>query len=168
LTIAGAEHPRFPGYLDDVHEKYQSMPGIRWLGQVSNEQIHELFEQAQIVVLPYQASTGSSSVLYQAASLGRPIVASDIDDIFMTAAESGLAVEYFRSGNSTSLAEAIHHLMKDAKTRRNMAVHNFDVIERLGPEEIGRLYLQAFNRALETRHSPARLAIPSMFDLECC
>ena len=168
LTIAGAEHPRFPGYLDSVRRKYKSLPGIKWLGQVSDEQVHDLFERAQIVVLPYQASTGSSSVLYQAASWGRPIIASDIHDICATAAESGLNIEYFKKGESASLAAAIHTLLNNPARRQLQAAHNYRAIQRLRPEEIGRLYLQAFNRALETRHSPKRLAIPSMFDLECC
>ena len=59
LTIAGAEHARFPGYMERVREVHRSLDGVRWLGQVPESEIRSLFRRAQLVVLPYLASTGS-------------------------------------------------------------------------------------------------------------
>src|SRR5215216_1438078 len=81
LTIAGTAHARFPQYAGDLRERFGEAQAMRWLGQVSEDQIKDLFRQAQIVVLPYAASTGSSSVLYQAATWGRAVVASDLSEI---------------------------------------------------------------------------------------
>ena len=80
LTIAGAAHARFPDYERQLKACFSGIDGIRWLGQVSEDEVKGLFQRAQIVVLPYTASTGSSSVLYQAATWGRAVVASGLNE----------------------------------------------------------------------------------------
>ena len=161
LTVAGAEHPRFPGYAESLRRNFESLPGLCWLGQVPEDHVRELFARAQIVVLPYIAATGSSSVLYQAAMWGRPLVVSDLPEIRSVTAESGLEVEFFKTGDAASLAGTIQLLLDAPTLRRAQASHNFSAIQYVRPEEICRLYLQAFNMALETRHSSKRLVIPA-------
>jgi len=166
LTIAGAEHPRFPGYLEDVRLRSTDLAGIRWLGPVPEERVRTLFEQSQIVVLPYRASTGSSSVAFQAAAWGRPLVVSDIPEMGSLADENGLDVRFFHNGSAQGLAQAVSSLLASPDTRRSQAEHNFSVIQRMGPEQTCRLYLQAFNRALETHQIPERLRIPAAMKVE--
>lgn len=166
LTVAGAEHPRFPGYAENLRRKYGSIPGLQWLGQVSEEQVRALFTRAMIVVLPYTASTGSSSVLYQAAMWGRPVVASDLPEIRSEAAENCLTVEFFKSGEAASLAGAIQTLLDKPTIRNAQVEHNFNSIQRIRPEEMCRLYLQAFNLAFEIRNSPKRINIPAVIPME--
>ena len=161
LTIAGAEHPRFPGYARRLHEKFNALTGIRWLGQVPEEQVRDLFQRAQIVALPYNASTGSSSVLYQAAMWGRPVVTSDLAETQAVVSESGLAVTYFTRGSASSLSQALKMQLDSPDVCHRQIQHNFLAIQHHSPEETCRAYLQAFNIALETRRSPKRLATPS-------
>jgi len=161
LTIAGAEHVRFPGYSRQLKTTYGKMEGVNWLGQTSEDHVIDLFRRAQIVVLPYHASTGSSSVLYQAATWGRAIVASDLNDIKKLAIESDLQVEFFNSGDTLSLTRAIRNLLESKEKRINQAEHNFNIILRTRPQETSRRYIQAFNQALEKRLSPKRIAIPA-------
>jgi glycosyltransferase involved in cell wall biosynthesis len=68
LTIAGTAHTRFPNYAQELKTRFTETQGIQWLGQVSEDDVKDLFQRARIVILPYAASTGSSSVLYQAAT----------------------------------------------------------------------------------------------------
>jgi hypothetical protein len=96
LIIAGSEHVRFPNYARELKSQFSNMAGIQWLGQTSEDDVMELFRHAQIIVLPYTASTGSSSVLYQAATWGRPVVASNLSEIKKLALESDLQVEFLR------------------------------------------------------------------------
>jgi len=160
LTIAGTEHVRFPDFSRQLKTQFDKMDGVNWLGQTSEDHVIELFRRAQIVVLPYTASTGSSSVLYQAATWGRAVVASNLKDMKKLAIESGLHVEFFETGNILSLTNAIRNLIESKEKRIRQAEHNFNAILRTRPQETSRKYIQAFNRALEKRLSPKRIAMP--------
>ena len=159
LTIAGAEHTRFPEFTRDLKARFNGMHGVHWLGQVAEDDVMDLFRRAQIVVLPYAASTGSSSVLYQAATWGRPVVASDLREIQALADENDLQVEFFRSGNVKSLRDAIRALLNSSAQRSAQAEHNFISIQHARPEETCRRYIEAFNRALEKRRSVKRIPV---------
>ncbi len=111
LTIAGEEHPRFPGYAQSIKDRFAGLEGIRWLGKIPSEDVVELFRRAQIVVLPYRASTGASSALNQAAAYGRAIVASDLGELRAMVHEGNFQVEFFENGNAESLREALRTLM---------------------------------------------------------
>lgn len=161
LIIAGSEHPRFPEHATQLRKRYGNMAGVEWRGQTSEDQVIELFRRAQIVVLPYHASTGSSSVLYQAATWGRPIVVSDLPEIRALASESGLQVEFFRRGDIIDLHNAIAGLLASKEKRDEQAKRNFTAIQRTRPQETCKKYIQAFNKALEKRLSPKRIVIPT-------
>jgi len=160
LTIAGAEHVRFPHYARELRSRFERMNGIRWLGQTSEDDVKALFRRAQIVVLPYIASTGSSSVIYQAATWGRPVVASNLSEIRELAIEGDLQVEFFDNGDVASLCGSIRQLMDSREKRNDQAAHNFNAVQRTRPQETSRKYIHAFNRALEKRRSPKRIRIP--------
>jgi glycosyltransferase involved in cell wall biosynthesis len=161
LTIAGADHVRFPNYAEQLKRRFGCMDGVSWLGETSEDQVIELFRRAQLVVLPYNASTGSSSVLYQAATWGRAIVASDLNEIRKLVDEGELQVEFFKRGDAASLCNSIQTMLSSPEKRRSQALHNFNAIQHTRPYETCRKYLQAFDRALEKRLSTKRLAIPA-------
>jgi glycosyltransferase involved in cell wall biosynthesis len=160
LNIAGTEHIRFPNYLGELRERFHNTDGIRWMGQIPEDQVRDLFRDSQIVVLPYTASTGSSSVLYQAATWGRAVVASDLDDSCTLARESNLQIEFFENGNIDSLCGSIQTLLDSPIKRRTQVEHNFKAILPTRPGETGRKYIHAFNRALEKRNSSKRILVP--------
>jgi glycosyltransferase involved in cell wall biosynthesis len=160
LTIAGMEHPRFPGYVQSIKKRFNGMDGIKWLGQIPEENVIELFRNAQIVVLPYKATTGASSVLYQAAAYGRAVVASDLSEIRALAQESNIQVEFFKNNNPESLQNAIRVLLDSPSRRLAQAENNFRAAQNTRLDKTCNLYLRAFNRALEKRQSWKRIAIP--------
>ncbi len=157
LTIAGATHIRFPNYAHNLQKQFNGAQNVRWLGEVAEENVMDLFHGAQIVVLPYTASTGSSSVLYQAATWGRAIVASDLGENQKLVRENNLQIEFFRNGDAHSLQDSLRTLLASAERRKAQAQHNFNAIQKFGPAETCAHYLQAFNRALEKHKSPKRL-----------
>lgn len=161
LIIAGSAHPRFPEYADQLKARFGRMDGVDWVGQTSEDHVMELFRCAQVVVLPYSASTGSSSVLYQAATWGRPIVTSDLNELKALVAESGLQMEFFRSGDVESLYATLRDLLASKEKRNLQVMHNFTAIQRTRPQETCRKYIQAFNKALEKRLSTKRIALPA-------
>ena len=160
LNIAGTEHTRFPNYIGELQRRFEQMDGIHWMGQIPEDQVKTVFREAQIVVLPYTASTGSSSVLYQAATWGRAVVASDLAEIRTLAQENNWRIEFFRSGNVESLCRSLQNLLDSPDRRRAQAEHNFGSILPSRPQETGRQYIRAFNRALEKRNSTKRILVP--------
>jgi glycosyltransferase involved in cell wall biosynthesis len=159
LTVAGTTHTRFPNYGSDLQSRFTQADGIRWLGQVAEEHVKDLLRRARIVVLPYAASTGSSSVLYQAATWGRAVVASDLGEIRKLAHENQLEIQFFKNNNLESLCDSIRLLLNSASLRRAQAQHNFKAIQSLRPKATCYRYIQAFNRALEKRQSTKRIPL---------
>jgi glycosyltransferase involved in cell wall biosynthesis len=162
LTVAGADHTRFPNYARELQARSNGGGRVQWLGQIPEDDVLLLFRRAQIVVLPYAASTGSSSVLYQAATWGRAVVASDLREIRKLAEENDLRVEFFKNGNPDDLCNAIRALLDSPEKRRAQAEHNFKSVRHIRLEATCLKYLHAFNRALEKRHSSKRIRIPQM------
>jgi glycosyltransferase involved in cell wall biosynthesis len=161
LTIAGTEHARFPRYAQELRTQFNSTPGIRWLGQIPEDDVLDLFRHAQIVVLPYTASTGSSSVMYQAATWGRSMVVSDLEEIRELVNENNLMVEFFHSGDSRSLCDSIRALLNSSNRRRAQAKHNFSSILSTRPQVTCRKYLEAFNRAMQKHGRMDLIQIPA-------
>lgn len=159
LTIAGTAHTRFPNYGNELRHRFGEAQGIRWLGQVAEDDVKELFKRARLVVLPYAASTGSSSVLYQAATWGRAVVASDLSEIRKLTLENNLQVQFFKNNNLESLCDSIRTLLHSSSLRRTQAQHNFKSIQILRPKATCYRYITAFNYALEKRQSKKRIPL---------
>jgi glycosyltransferase involved in cell wall biosynthesis len=157
LTVAGTEHTRFPNYANELKSHFNGTKGINWLGQVPEDHVMDLFRRAQIVVLPYTASTGSSSVLYQAATWGRAVVVSDLKEIRELISESNLRVEFFRSGDVQSLCNSIRGLLNSPEKRRQEAQHNFVSIQGARPEATCKKYIEVFNYALKKHGNKNRI-----------
>jgi len=160
LTIAGEEHPRFPGYIQTLKNRFADLQGVNWLGKIPNEEVINLFRRAQIVVIPYKASTGASSILYQAAAWGRAVVASDIDEIRTLAHEGNFQIEFFNSANVESLKNTTRALLASPQRRASQVQNNFQAVQNSRIEITCQHYLHAFNRALEKRKSPNHILIP--------
>jgi glycosyltransferase involved in cell wall biosynthesis len=163
LTIAGTAHTRFPNYANELKNRFGEARGIRWLGQVPEEKVKDLFRGAQIVVLPYAASTGSSSVLYQAATWGRAMVASNLSEIRKLTIENDLQVQFFEKNNLESLCASIRLLLNSPSLRGAQAQHNFKSIQHLRPKATCFRYIKAFNHALEKRQSTKRIPLLESF-----
>lgn len=161
LTIAGTENTRFPNYARQLRVKFDSQAGINWRGQVPESDIRALFQRASIIVLPYQASTGASSMLVQAASWGRAIVASDLAEIQAITSENGLDVTFFQRGQVPALVDALRTHLASPGHRRSQGENNYIAIRWRRPEMMCQAYLQAINLALEARCSPSRINIPA-------
>jgi glycosyltransferase involved in cell wall biosynthesis len=159
LTIAGTSHTRFPSYANELKNRFGEAQGIQWLGQVSEDSVKDLFRRSQIVVLPYTASTGSSSVLYQAATWGRAVVASDLAEIRKLTVENSLQIQFFENNNADSLCNSVRLLLNSPSLRRTQAQHNFKSIQHLRPKATCYRYIKAFNHALEKRQSTKRIPL---------
>lgn len=140
LTVAGEDHPRFPGYGARLRASLDGQAGLRWLGAQPEAEVRALFDAARVVVLPYLATTGASSVLSRAAAHGRPAVASDLPELRATAQEAGLRVVWTPAGDAQALAQALGDLMADPERQAELARHNLDAMRPLALSATSRRY----------------------------
>ncbi len=152
LTVAGSDHPRFPGYLAELRERTNGLPGVRWLGPQTEAQLGEAFAQARVAVLPYTATTGASSGLHYAAAFGRPVVVSDLPDLRAAAEEENLWVNYVPPGDPAALAETLIRLLADPAEQAIQAAHNLEVARTMTLQHTCARYARLFERVAEGKH----------------
>lgn len=154
LIIAGGNHPMAPGYVESVAERFQHNPHITFTGYVAEEELSELFSTASMLVMPYSSATGSSGVAHLACEFGVPVVCADIPDFREMGDDERLAIQFYRTGDAQSLADAIIGLLGNEQLQRDMGEQNFSAALRMTMPQIIRQYLRSFDlqwrqRALE-------------------
>lgn len=142
LVIAGADHPRYPGFMAACRARH-GLNGS-WIGYVPTENLSALFARATLVVVSPRASTGSSGVIYRAMSYGRAVLASDLLDYRALAQDENLELTWFEPGNPTALAAALAGLLDDPERRHRIVSHNLSAMKRLGPTQTVDAYLAGF------------------------
>jgi glycosyltransferase involved in cell wall biosynthesis len=151
LVIAGANHPMTPGYVESVAERFRDCPLIEFTGYVPEEKIAELFGTASVVVMPYNSATGASGVAHIACSYGVPIVSADIADFREMAEDENIAIDFYETGNSQSLADSLVALLQNPDLQRDMSEQNFSAALRMTMPQIVRQYLRSFTLAQKTK-----------------
>jgi glycosyltransferase involved in cell wall biosynthesis len=154
LIVAGANHPKTPGYVESVAERFRDNPYITFTGYAAEEEIPDLFRAASVMVMPYSSATGSSGVAHLACEYGVPIVSADIPDFREMAEDERLAIQFYKTGDADSLTECLGNLISDGSLMREMAEQNFSAALRMTMPQIIRQYLRTFDfkkrqRALE-------------------
>ncbi len=153
LVVAGADHPRFPGFM-----ARHGLDGS-WIGYVPATRLGALFATATVVVVAPRASTGSSGVIYRAMSHGRAVLASDLLDYRGLAQDHDLELAWFEPGNPSCLADSLEALLDDRNRRHRVVMHNLEAMKLLGPRQTAAAYLAAFDDgdgsvvARDDRHS---------------
>lgn len=144
LVVAGADNPRYPGFMEHCHAVHD-LAGS-WRGYVPRAELPALFAEATVVVVPALASTGSSGVIHRAAAHGRPVLVSDLPDFRALSREEDLALEWYRAGDAAALSEALGSLLNDPSRRDALVRHNRASLARLSPRRTVDAYLAAFGR----------------------
>jgi glycosyltransferase involved in cell wall biosynthesis len=166
LVVAGADNPRYPGFMDHCRAAHDL--GDSWRGYVPRAELPALFAGATVVVVPAHASTGSSGVIHRAVAHGRAVLVSDLPDFRALAREEDLALEWYRPGDAASLSDALGGLLSDPSRREALVRHNRTSVARSSPRRIVDAYLATFGRrepvpsVVAEGHAPARLAVESV------
>lgn len=142
LTIAGSDHPRYPGYGAQLRASTQDKTGVRWRGPQTEAELQTALAETRVVVLPYLATSGASSVLHRAAAAGRAIVASDLPDLRATAEDSNLQAEFVPPGEADALAQRLIHLLRNPALAEAQAAHNLQAMRPLALEATSRRYAE--------------------------
>jgi glycosyltransferase involved in cell wall biosynthesis len=154
LIIAGPDHPMTPGYVSSMARRFAGHAKIEFTGYVPEEKISDLFSTASVLVMPYHSATGASGVAHLACQYGVPIISSDIADFRSMAEDENLAINFYETGNTQSMAREMLRLLGNRQMQREMAEQNFSAALRMTMPQVMRQYLRAFDldqrsRALE-------------------
>jgi glycosyltransferase involved in cell wall biosynthesis len=145
LVIGGGDHPKTPGYVKSVAERYAS-EHISFLGYVPEAGIADLFRDASLTVMPYTSSAGSSGVAHLAAQYGVPVIASEIQDFRELAKHEGIAIRFFASGDAVSLAEQILIALNSPDDLKEMAWRNYAAGVAMSMPSVVRDYMRVFRQ----------------------
>jgi glycosyltransferase involved in cell wall biosynthesis len=144
LWIAGGDHPKARGYLQDCATRYLDVPGVSFLGYVPEENVAGLFRTASVAVMPYNSSAGSSGVVHLACEHEIPVLASEIPDLRELAAFEGLWLEFFPPNDIDALANGLVLLMTDSQLRDEIRTHNRQAVSGIHLRDIVGSYLRTF------------------------
>ena len=145
LVIAGGDHPKTPGYVQEVAERVKGNPFIRFLGYVPEAALADLFRTASLTVLPYTSSAGSSGVAHLACQYGLPILATDIEDFVELAQQEMVSMEFFTANDVGGLAERLRDLLCSPDRLEVMALQNFSAALQMSMPQIIRQYIHSFD-----------------------
>jgi len=151
LTVAGDDHPRFTGYLAEQQARAKEAANVRWLGYLAEAQLHDVFAQASLVVMPYTATTGASSVLHRAVAYGRPVLASDLPDLRCDAEDENFWLDYAPPADPEALSEALVRLLADTERQQRLARHNLAVAQTMTLEHTCARYADLFAHVVSRR-----------------
>src|SRR4051795_2555911 len=151
LIIAGGNHPMTPGYVESVAEKHKQDASIEFTGYVAEEDIPSLFGPASVTVMPYSSATGASGVAHLACEFGVPIISADIADFREMADDENLALDFYKVGDATSLANKLLDLLRSPDRMREMSEQNFSAALRMTMPQIMQQYLRSFEVHRRTR-----------------
>jgi glycosyltransferase involved in cell wall biosynthesis len=152
LVIAGSDSPNAQGYLDMMATRYAHVAQLRFTGYVPEAAVARTFSDAAVVVFPYTSTTGSSGVLHQAGSYGKPAVLPQIGDLAAVIEEEGYAGEFFTPGDSQSLATAITNVLDNPAYAQELAERNYVAAQGLPLNDVVEWYLLHFEEILQEKH----------------
>jgi glycosyltransferase involved in cell wall biosynthesis len=145
LVIAGGDHPKTSGYVKAVAERHAS-ERITFLGYVAEQSVANLFREASLAVMPYTSSAGSSGVAHLAAQYGVPVLASDIPDFRELAASEGIAIRFFKLGDTQSLVEQLLSVLNTPSELKEMAWQSYAAGVAMSMPTVVREYIQSFRQ----------------------
>ncbi|MBA8815001.1 glycosyltransferase involved in cell wall biosynthesis [Microbacterium halimionae] len=140
VVIAGGDSPNTPGYLADVEARMGGQD-VDFVGYVAEEDVEDLFRDAQVAVFPYTATTGSSGVLHQAGAFGCAPILPRIGDLEDLIQEEGFTGVFFDPNDTDDLARAIAFLLDNEEERARIAEHNYRAACGLTLDDVADWYL---------------------------
>lgn len=149
IVVAGTDSPNTPGYLKDVENTYKNVPKLRFTGYVAEEDVPKIFGESAVVVFPYTSTTGSSGVLHQAGSYGKPAIMPNLGDLAMLVKEEGYGGEFFEPTSIESLADAIQKVLENDEYRQKLARQNYFAAASLPMEDLVDWYTLHFQSLMK-------------------
>jgi glycosyltransferase involved in cell wall biosynthesis len=141
LIVAGTNHPNFPNYLQQFIKTHIS--DVEFTGYIPQDKLGTVFEQANVVVLPYNAAPGTSGVFHIACGYGRPVVASDLPEL-RELVNDGAAAILVPASDVEALKDAIISVLFDDAVASKMSKQNLVFALRESWGAVAKAYEDAY------------------------
>ncbi|MFW2590236.1 glycosyltransferase [Sagittula sp. SSi028] len=158
LVIGGMDHPATPGYLDKLKWERQGDKGVVFHGYVAEEDVPEFFAQARLSVFDYNATTGSSGVLHQAASYETVPVFPNIGDFIDVCEHEGLRGVNYTPGNPTDMAWAMRRALDDLDSAQTLAENNRIASQDIPLSQVARFHVAMLRMTRRQRAEMTRVS----------
>lgn len=152
LVVAGTNHPRAPGYLESLQQRWLGCDHVSFRGYVTEEELPALFKGAGVLVLPYSSTAGASGVVYQACQYGLPMVAADIPELVDIAHEEEIAIEFYPRNDRHALASQLIRVLTCDDLRRRMFRQNVQAAQKVPMSQVADGYLRLFRERVFASH----------------
>lgn len=147
LWVAGANHPNFPGYLDQFIKNAPRK--VVFKGYVPEEDLYQVFGMADVVVTPYLIALGTSGVFHLACGFGKPVVSSDLPEMREMVADGASAV-LVRPGDADALKDAILKVLTNKEAAAKMCLQNLKFAQRERWSVVAKAYEEVYLELLNT------------------
>jgi len=147
LVIAGANHPNFPGYLDEFIKNAPSK--VVFTGYVPEEDLYRVFSIADVVVTPYLIALGTSGVFHLACGFGKPVVSSDLPEMREMVADGASAL-LVPCGDADALKTAILKVLTNKEAAAKMCKQNLKFAQKESWSIVAQAYEEVYLELLNT------------------
>lgn len=127
LIIAGEPFEDMKKYQDEINRLQLGNEIILKLGYIPLQDLPIIFDEADVVVLPYTQAS-QSGVLLSAFHFGKPVIVTSVGGV-PELVENGLTGLIIPPDNPGALAEAAIYLLKDDHLREEMGRKAFGVVQ---------------------------------------
>lgn len=147
LIVAGGDNPNFHGFLNMVKNE-TNVPYVEFTGYVDEENVPKIFRRASVVVLPYFTCIGTSGVFHLACSYGKPIIASDFQELRELISDGASAL-LVSPGDIKKLSNAILYALKHPGLMKKMGFKNYTFAKKETFDKVAetfeRIYMELAN-----------------------
>ncbi len=141
LIVAGNSHPNYPHFIDSL--KKIAPPNTKFLGYIPEENLSSVFNDADIVVLPYLIATGTSGVFHMSCGYGRPVVASDLPEI-RELVNDGASAILVPPGDAEALENAVLRVLFDKEVAERIGRQNLSFAQKESWSSVAKAYEEVY------------------------
>ena len=118
---------------------------------ITDDKVSELFQRADLLVLPYSQMSGQSGVLNIAATFGRPVIATNVGG-FHEVVEDGITGYLVPPKNPEKLAEAIVNILKNDDLKEKMSMMIKSKADELSWDNAAKKHIGVYNELISKSH----------------
>jgi len=147
FRLVHAEHPQAELMVMGA-DRSEAMPGVRFLGRVTEGEKHRMLASSAIYVAPNTGGESFGIVLAEGMAAGCAVVASDLDAFQAVAGDNAI---FFPVGDASALGREMGRLLTDKKERTRLGEAGKEAVKAYDWSTVLGLFLEAYADAVAIR-----------------